>query len=103
MRGPRNVPRRNGQPRTGLDGDRRAIFQPAGTDLRALQVLHDADVAVFLLRDLAQPIDEMPLLLLSSMRKVESRHVHSGTHQVTQHRLTAAGRSESTNNSRFAR
>src|SRR5438067_13396593 len=43
VRGAGNVARSNGEPRSRLDGNGRAVFEAAGPELGSLQVLEDAD------------------------------------------------------------
>ena len=80
-----DVARRDHQLGAGLQRHRRAVFQAPGTDLRALQVLEDADGAILFTRHPAQQLDALGMFSVSAVGKVQPGDVHAGAQQVAQH------------------
>ena len=64
----------------------------------ALQILQDADGAVFLFGGPAQPGDMAGVVLMSAVGEVQPSYIHPQPHQLTEHGLGIAGRSDSTDN-----
>ena len=56
-----DIARSNGQPLSGLELHRDAVFQPAGADLGPLQIAQDTDRFPFFARDLAHHFDQLEL------------------------------------------
>src|SRR5262249_2730644 len=98
-----DVARRDGDVGPRLERHWSAVLQSAGADLRPLQVLKDANGAAFVFGNLAYSLDDARVLFMSTVGKVESRHIHAEPHEVAQHGLRAAGRPQGADNLGLAR
>ena len=85
MGGSRHIARGDGELLPGFEMHRKAILQPAGANLRALQVAHDADWLVLFARDLAHHLDQFQLFRVRSMRKVEAGNIEAGSDKLTKY------------------
>ncbi len=65
-------------------------LQPSGAYFWALQVLQNADGAVFLFGGAAQAGNIARVLVMSTVGKVQSRHIHAKLHQFAKHGLGIA-------------
>ena len=93
-----DVARRNGDQRPGLERHGFVVLEPPGAYLGALQVLQDADRAVFLFRGAPQAGDITRVLGMRAVRKVQPGHVHAQPHHFAQHGFGIARRSDGADN-----
>ena len=70
------------------------VVQASSADLGALQILQDADGAVFFFSGAAQAFDVTGVIFVRAMRKVQPCHVHTETKQVAHGGLGVAGRAD---------
>src|ERR1700722_16749194 len=61
---------RNSQQGTGFQRNVLPVFQKAGANLRALQVLENTNRPLQLMRDSAQPLDSPSVFRMGSVRKI---------------------------------
>jgi len=59
-----------------------------------LQVAQDAERLAFLAAYLADHLDEIPLLLVGAMGKVQAGHIDAGTNQIPENGLGVRGRAQ---------
>ncbi len=84
--------------RPGLEQHGLVIFQTPGTDFGALQVLKNADGAVFLFGRTPQTGDVSRVVGMGAMRKIQAGNVHAEAHHFAQHGLGIARGPDGTNN-----
>ena len=77
---------------------RLAVLEPPGTDLGALQILQDADRAVFLFGGAAQPGNIARMLGMRAVGKVQPGNVHAQLHHFAQPGFRVARRPDGANN-----
>jgi len=76
----REISSRNREALAGYQLDRALVHQIAGPDLRSLKVGQNADRFGQPSGHLPQALDRPGVILMSSVRKIEARHIHSGAH-----------------------
>ena len=81
------VTRSNRDDGAGFQLDRLMALQASSADFGALQILQDADGAVFLFGSAAQAIDVAGVIFVRAMRKIQARNIHAQPKQVTHRRL----------------
>ena len=96
--GPGNIARGNGQPLARLELHRDAVLQPAGADLRSLQIAQDANRLAFFARDLAHHFDQLELFRMGAVGKIEPGHIEPGAHQLAENRFGVTGRAQGGHN-----
>jgi hypothetical protein len=69
-------------------------FQASSADLGALQVLQDANGAVFFFSGSAQTFDVEGMIFVRAVGKVQAGDVHAETKQVAHRSLGMAGRAD---------
>jgi hypothetical protein len=65
-------------------------LEPPGTYLGTLQILQDADGAIFLFRHPAQAGDIARVLGMRAVGKIQPRYIHPHPHQIAEHGLAVA-------------
>ena len=75
-----------------------AVTESSNTDLRPLQISHDADIASAFPSRLANPFRPGALLRFIAMRKIQPCDIHSRTDHFPQSRRIVRSRSERCNN-----
>ena len=84
--------------RPGLEHDRHSVLQAASANLGTLQVLQNADGAILLVSHAAQALDDLRVLFVGSVGKVQPGHVHAEAHEVAQDRFRVACRADGADN-----
>ncbi len=98
-----DIARRDSEALPRLQLNRFAVVQPAGADLRSLQIAQDTDVLALLLRHLADHFDEFQLLRMGAMREVQARDIQACADQLAKSGFIVRSRPESGNNLGSAR
>ena len=86
--------RRDGQALPCHKQNRLAINQLAGANLGSLQVGKDADGLAFARAHLAHHADQVGLLLVRAVRKIQARHIKPGAHQLAKHVCSGTSRTK---------
>ena len=89
--------------RPGLERHGLVVLEPPGAYLGALQILQNADRAVFLFGGAAQPGNISRVLGMGAVRKIQPGNVHAQPHHFTQAGFGIARRSDGANNFGAAR
>ena len=87
----RDIPRCDDDGAAGFQQNRFAAFQASGADLRTLQILENADGAMFAFRHAAQALDIAGVIFVGAVGKVEAGDVHAQAQQVAHGSLGVAG------------
>ena len=69
----------------GLQENGIVILELAGADLGALEILQDADGATLFGSDFAEALDDRQVIGMGAVGKIQSGHVHPGSHQLFNH------------------
>ena len=77
-----NVPGRDGDLGSGLKQHGSTSFQPSSAHLRSLQVLQNADRAIFPLRSPAQALNVAGVLVMRAVGEIQPCDIHSQAHQI---------------------
>src|ERR1700685_2594671 len=95
-RGAFDVARRNRDAGASLEGYWNSILHVAGANLGPLQVLQNADGALFFFSHAAQTLDVARVLFVGPVGEIQPGHVHAQAHQITQDRFRVTGRTDRT-------
>ena len=77
---------------TRLQNNRTVAFEASSPDLRAGEILQDANGTTFPFRRAAQAFDVSSVLFISTVRKVESGNVHAQQQQISDSGLGTGSR-----------
>ena len=80
LRGAHHVSRRNGDRLPSLQSDCQTVLETAGPDLRALQILQNADGASEIAGHFTQTANYSRMIFVRAVRKIEPGNVHPPQH-----------------------
>src|SRR5271170_4117712 len=83
--------------RAGLDRYGSVANETPGANFGPLQVLKNADGAVFLCGNAAQKFNILGVVVVRAVRKIQAGNVHAHAHKITHRRLRIAGWADGTN------
>ena len=86
-----DVARGDDHGRTAFELDGFVALQASSADLRALQILENADGAIFLLGGEAQALDVVGVVFVGAVGKIQAGNVHAEAKQVAHGGLRVAG------------
>ena len=86
-----DIARSNDHGRAAFQHDRFVALQASSADLGALQILQDADGAIFFLGGAAQAFDVAGVILVRAVRKIQAGDIHAEAKQVAHGGFGVAG------------